>query len=114
MAQNIFRKHKESNRVTNHPLWDINISNMKKMKIKDCFDKDGNFIKPFDPYRCEDNDPLYLALFDEKGRATRDSEVYTLIAKHNWSFDCAAVKYYYSHKLDTGCKGNYTAIYAWR
>lgn len=32
---------------------------MKKMKIKDCFDKDGNFIKPFDPYRCDDNDPLY-------------------------------------------------------
>lgn len=28
MAQNIFRKHKESNRVTNHPLWDIKISNM--------------------------------------------------------------------------------------
>ena len=30
MAQNIFRKHKESNRVTNHPLWDINISNMEE------------------------------------------------------------------------------------
>ena len=58
--------------------------------------------------------PLYLALFDEKGRTTRDSEVYTLIAKHNWGFDCAAVKYYYSHERDTGCKGNYTAIYAWR
>lgn len=87
---------------------------MKKMKIKDCFDKDGNFIKPFDPYRCEDNDPLYLALFDEKGRATRYDEVYTLIAKHNWGFDCAAVKYYYSNRFDTGCKGNYTAIYAWR
>lgn len=36
------------------------------------------------------------------------------IAKHNWGFDCAAVKYYYSHIFDTGCKGNYTAIYAWR
>ena len=34
---------------------------MKKMEIKDCFDKDGNFINPFDPYRCDDNDPLYLA-----------------------------------------------------
>lgn len=31
MAQNIFRKHKESNRVINRPLWDINISNMKKI-----------------------------------------------------------------------------------
>ena len=63
---------------------------------------------------CDDNDPLYLALFDEKGRATRNDEVYTLIAKHNWEFDCDAVKYYYSHEFDTGCKGNYTAIYAWR
>lgn len=23
------------------------------MKIKDCFDKNGNFIKAFDPYRCK-------------------------------------------------------------
>ena len=87
---------------------------MKKMEIKDCFNKDGNFIKPFDPYRCDNNDPLYLALFDEDGYTTRDKEVYTLIAEHNWSFDCDAVKYYYSHKIDTACKGNYTAIYAWR
>ena len=88
---------------------------MKKMKIKDCFDKDGNFIKPlFDPYRCEDNDHLYLALFDEQGHATRGGEVYTLIVKHNWSFNCDAVKYYYSQVIDDWCKDNYTAIYAWR
>lgn len=30
MAQNIFRKHKESNRVTNRPAKGINISNMIK------------------------------------------------------------------------------------
>ena len=41
------------------------------MKIKDCFDKNGNFIKPFDPYRCKNDDPLYLALFDEDGSATK-------------------------------------------
>lgn len=87
---------------------------MKKTKIEDCFNKNGNFIKPFDPYRCEDNNPLYSALFDENGYATRSSAVYMLIAKHDWSFDCDAVKYYYSHNLDSGCKGNYTAIYAWR
>ena len=33
------------------------------MKIKDCFDKNGNFIKSFDPYRCKNDDPLYLALY---------------------------------------------------
>lgn len=31
MAQNIFRKHKESNRVTNHPL----LGNMERVKRKE-------------------------------------------------------------------------------
>lgn len=87
------------------------------MKVEDCFDKDGNFInvERQDPYRCDrKNNPVYLALFDEDGYAISVDEVYALIKKHNWTFSCDAVKYYYSSDIDHGCKGNYTAIYAWR
>lgn len=42
MAQNIFRKHKESNRVTNHPLWDINISNVEQISLEE---KVNNILK---------------------------------------------------------------------
>ena len=84
------------------------------MKIKDCFDKNGKFIKSFDPYRCKNDDPLYLALFDEDGSATKVNAVYELIIQNKWPFNCDAVKYWYAENIDDACHGNYTAIYAWR
>ena len=36
------------------------------------------------------------------------------ILKHNCNPFSSIVQYYYSHDIDCGCKGNYTAIYAWR
>lgn len=94
---------------------------MKYTKIEDCFDDKGDFIIcGFDPYRVGD-DPdkkaLYDYLFDEDGYANIEPHHYVieLIKKNNWSVWCDAVKYYYSAELiDPNCKGNYTAIYAWR
>ena len=57
---------------------------------------------------------LYLALFDEDGSATKVNAVYELIVQNKWTFNCDAVKYWYSENIDDACHGNYTAIYAWR
>lgn len=37
------------------------------MKVSDIFNADGNFRKPFDPYRTDHNDNYYQSLFDEDG-----------------------------------------------
>lgn len=95
---------------------------MSKYKnIADCFDDNGNFIiKGFDPYRVGDDvekRELYEYLFDERGYANIEPryEVYDLIEKHKWHFTCDAIKYYYAAEcIDSNCKSNYTAIYAWR
>lgn len=93
---------------------------MKKYnKIKDCFDKDGNFIiKGFDPYRVgDDTDEQELKnyLFDEDGYALHDADIVQLLHKNNWNWTCDAIKYYYSSVcIDANCGNNYTAIYAWR
>lgn len=87
---------------------------MATIKIKDIFDKNGNFINPIDPYRCKRDDKVYQFLFDEDGYALRSEEARMFILKHNCSPFSAIVHYYYSHDIDCGCKGNYTAIYAWR
>lgn len=90
-------------------------------KIEDCFDKNGNFVIPgFDPYRVGDDinkQELYKYLFDEDGYANIEPRhyVYDLIEKNNFPFTCDAVKYYYAAEcIDANCKGNYTAVYAWR
>lgn len=92
-------------------------------KIEDCFTKNGNFIiSDFDPYRTDhdandDKANLYDFLFDEDGYAKYEvrNNVYKLINQNNWSIWCDAVKYYYAAEcIDPNCKGNYTAIYAWR
>jgi hypothetical protein len=87
---------------------------MAKIKIKDIFDKNGNFINPIDPYRCDRDNEIYQYLFDEDGYALRNEETRKFILKHNCSPFSAIVHYYYSHDIDCGCKGNYTAVYAWR
>lgn len=95
---------------------------MKIEKIEDCFTKDGDFIiRDFDPYRTDLDDDdkveLYNYLFDEDGYAKDEPRyyVYKLINKNNWGVWCDAVKYYYAAEcIDPNCKGNYTAIYAWR
>lgn len=93
---------------------------MKFKKLENCFDKDGNFIIPgFDPYRVPDDDKdkqsLRDFLFDEDGYAKWSSEMFDLIEKKKWAWNSSAVLYYYSGVcIDCNCKGNYTAIYAWR
>lgn len=87
---------------------------MATIKLKDIFDKNGNFINPIDPYRCERDDKVYQYLFDEDGYALREEEVRMFILKHNCRPFCDAVKYYYACNIDHSCKGNYTAIFAWR
>lgn len=84
------------------------------MKLKSCFDENGNFSKPLDPYRCDKDDPVYSILFNENGYAIKTVEVSKLIEKNKWKWNCDAVKYYYSGNIDFGCRENYTAIYAWR
>lgn len=89
-------------------------------KIEDCFDKNGNFVIPnFDPYRVkEDNineQELYSYLFDEDGYALHDGDIVDILHKNNWNWTCDAIKYYYAAEcIDANCKGNYTAVYAWR
>lgn len=83
-------------------------------KIKDIFDKNGNFITPIDPYRCERDNEVYQYLFDEDGCSKRQEEARKFILKHNCSPFSDIVKYYYANDIDCACKGNYTAIYAWR
>ena len=88
---------------------------MATIRITNIFDKNGNFINPIDPYRCDRNDKIYQYLFDEDGYALRDEEARKFILKHNCSPFSDIVKYYYAaNDIDCGCKGNYTAIYAWR
>lgn len=87
---------------------------MTKIKIKDIFDKNGNFINYIDPYRCDRDNETYQYLFDESGYSLRNEEARKFILKHNCSPFSDIVKYYYAHDFDCGCKGNYTAIYAWR
>lgn len=93
----------------------------KITRIEDCFTEKGEFIiREFDPFRTfEPNDErikeLYDFLFDEDGFATKAYEVSQLIRNNGWSVFSDAVKYYYAHHcLDDNCKGNYTALYAWR
>lgn len=91
-----------------------------KKELKDCFDKDGEFIIPgFDPFRMKTDDPaeqeLYESLFDENGYLNDRKGMADLIAKNKWDPWCNAVKCYYASVcIDSGCGGNYTAIYAWR
>lgn len=88
--------------------------------VADCFDDTGNFIIPeFDPFRVPDNDPDKKALrdylFDEDGYALHDGDIVDLLHKKNWNWTCDAIKYYYAGEcIDANCKGNYSAIYAWR
>lgn len=89
----------------------------KYNKIEECFNINGNFIIPgFDPYRYKgDEKDLYDFLFDEDGYAKRIEDTIKLIHQNKWSWDCDAVKYYYAGEcIDANCKGNYTAVYAWR
>lgn len=57
---------------------------------------------------------MYKLLFDEDGYAINMDRVTTLVNKNGWRWDCDAVKYIYSGDIDGGCKGNYTAIFAWK
>ena len=82
--------------------------------IEDIFDKNGNFINPIDPYRCDIDNETYQYLFDECGYSVRNGEAREFILKHNCGPFSDIVKYYYSYDIDCGCKGDYTAIYAWR
>lgn len=86
---------------------------MATIKIKDIFDKNGNFINQINPY-CDRDNETYQYLFDEDGCALRTEEARMFILKHNCSPFSDIVKYYYAEDFDTGCRGNYTAIYAWR
>lgn len=83
-------------------------------KIKDIFDKNGNFINPIDPYRCDRDNEVYQYLFDKDGYSLRNEEARMFVLKHNCSPFFDIVKYCYSRDIDYGCKGNYTAVYAWR
>lgn len=87
---------------------------MTTIKIEDIFDKNGNFINPIDPYRCDRDNEVYQYLFYGDGCALRNEEARKFILKHNCNPFSDIVKYYYSNDIDHGCKGNYTAIYAWR
>lgn len=89
--------------------------------VRDCFTENGDFvIEGFDPCRCPDSGihrVMYNLLFDEDGYAHSHAvyEVSNLIRKKNWGVWSDAVKYYYASEcIDNNCKGNYTAIYAWR
>lgn len=83
-------------------------------KIKDIFDKNGNFINPIDPYRCDRGNETYQYLFKENGYALRNEEAREFILKHNCNPFSDIVKYYYACDFDYACKGNYNAVYAWR
>ena len=84
------------------------------MKVKNCFDKKGNFKKPLDPYRCDKSDPIYSTLFTDSGKAINIDAVGDLICKNNWGLRSDDVRYFYSSYIDDSCGGNYTAIYMWR
>jgi len=87
---------------------------MATINIKTIFDENGNFINPINPYRCNKDNKIYQYLFDGDGYALRNEEARKFILEHNCSPFSAIVRYYYSHDIDCGCKGNYTAVYAWR
>lgn len=89
-------------------------------KLSDCFTTNGNFIIPgFDPYRTAYNEKgeksdLWHFLFDN-GHVKYRNEICHLISKNKWGVFSDAVKYYYAGEcMDANCKGNYSAIYAWR
>lgn len=84
------------------------------IKLKDIFDKNGNFINYIDPYRCNRDNEVYQYLFGGDGYSKRQEEARNFILKHNCNPFSDIVKYYYSSDIDRVCKGNYTAIYAWR
>lgn len=84
------------------------------MKLDNIFNKEGNFIIPFDPYRYGENETIYAELFDEEGHAIRQDEAAKFINRHNCSPFSDVVMYYYSSCIDSTCKGNYTAVYMWR
>lgn len=50
---------------------------MKKVtNIKDCFDKDGNFIDNYSPFFYSDNNPsIHSLLFDEDGYAISEAVI---------------------------------------
>ena len=88
---------------------------MAKIKLfKDIFDKNGDFINPIDPYRCDRDNEVYQSLFDEYGNSKCREEARKFILKHNCSPFSDVVKYYYASDFDSACKGNYNAVYAWR
>lgn len=83
------------------------------ININQCFDEEGNFVDHVNPFQDCDH-PVIQFLFDSDGYATKTREVEKLINENNWSWKCDAVKYFYSRDIDHGCKGNYTAVFAWR
>lgn len=95
-----------------------NKNEMKYTAINQIFDESGMFfIKGFDPYRyTEENKAIYDYLFDEDGyvnfEAWEKAKIYAEQQNCLWKSDIA--KYIYSADFDHACKGNYSAIFAWR
>lgn len=85
----------------------MNLKN-KIMCVKDCFDKNGNFIDNYNPFYEKNERPsIYEQLYEEDGYAIHESvaEVEKLINKNKWNWKSDAVKYYYAyHNIMFGWK----------
>ena len=84
------------------------------MKFEDHFDDNGNWKKPFDPYR--DTSVQRALFFNADGNITED--FYGLlcadIKREGLSPTSGFVKAYHAKDIDSFSHGNYTACYAWR
>jgi|TARA_R110000851_G_scaffold149164_1_gene289677 hypothetical protein len=83
------------------------------MDIKVLFGTSGDLL--FDPFRTEETDPRYMALFDD---GMLKCEVVNTIKKmvktNSWSPWCDAVGLIHADQMASGTKGNYSTVYYFR
>jgi len=88
------------------------------MKVKDCFNKDGSFRIPFDPYRISEDHPaigIYNTLFEDGDLGWEASiEISRMVLSGEYPANSDIVKLMYADDFAMNTKGNYTAVYMWR
>ena len=91
-----------------------------KVKLKDCFDDNGNL--KFDPYRFDEENetPTRIAmknlLFTEDGWLTDRNELAKLISENGgkWLWTCSAIGLYHAEIHASATKGSYPTYYYFR